>query len=127
MGPPPVKYLPILSDPTEEDSDGDDLYDGQAHYLSAQDFTMPIDPMPLTKTYFPKFGTEEYKSVIESYDLPLPEYDDYSYNHNYYLFSVRLKEAFKKNANTRIANMMSDVNNCSYTYLISDENWLEFC
>ena len=62
---PPIKYLPILSDPTEEDSDGDDLYDGQAHYLSAQDFTMPKDPMPLLKTYFPKFGTEEYKTYDE--------------------------------------------------------------
>lgn len=51
---PPIKYLPILSDPTEEDSDGDDLYDGQAHYLSAQDFTMPKDPYAATENVLPQ-------------------------------------------------------------------------
>lgn len=38
------KYLPILSDPTEEDSDGDELLDGQEQYLATQDFTMPKGP-----------------------------------------------------------------------------------
>ena len=97
---PPIKYLPILSDPTEEDSDGDDLYDGQAHYLSAQDFTMPKDPMPLLKTYFPKFGTEEYKQYTEQ------NYDGVDY---------------------QIKHMMSTVNRCEYTDLVSDEDWLRFC
>ena len=97
---PPIKYLPILSDPTEEDSDGDDLYDGQAHYLSAQDFTMPKDPMPLLKTYFPKFGTEEYKQYTEQ------NYDGVDY---------------------QIKHMMSTVNRCKYTDLVDDENWLKFC
>ena len=96
---PPIKYLPILSDPTEEDSDGDDLYDGQAHYLSAQDFTMPKDPMPLLKTYFPKFGTEEYKQYTEQ------NYDGVDY---------------------QIKHMMT-VNRCEYTDLVSDEDWLRFC
>ena len=93
------KYLPILSDPTEEDSDGDDLYDGQAHYLSAQDFTMLIDPEPLLKTYFPKFGTEEYKQYTEQ------NYDGVEY---------------------QIKHMMSTVNRCEYTDLVSDKDWLEF-
>ena len=97
---PPIKYLPILSDPTEEDSDGDDLYDGQAHYLSAQDFTMPKDPMPLLKTYFPKFGTEEDKQYTEQ------NYDGVDY---------------------QIKHMMSTVNRCEYTDLVSDEDWLRFC
>ena len=97
---PPIKYLPILSDPTEEDSDGDDLYDGQAHYLSAQDLTMPKDPMPLLKTYFPKFGTEEYKQYTEQ------NYDGVDY---------------------QIKHMMSTVNRCEYTDLVSDEDWLRFC
>ena len=97
---PPIKYLPILSDLTEEDSDGDDLYDGQAHYLSAQDFTMPKDPMPLLKTYFPKFGTEEYKQYTEQ------NYDGVDY---------------------QIKHMMSTVNRCEYTDLVSDEDWLRFC
>ena len=91
--------MPILSDLTEEDSDGDDLYDGQAHYLSAQDFTMPIDPEPLLKTYFPKFGTEEYKQYTEQ------NYDGVEY---------------------QIKHMMSTVNRCEYTDLVSDKDWLEF-
>ena len=97
---PPIKYLPILSDPTEEDSDGDDLYDGQAHYLSAQDFTMPKDPEPLKFTYFPKFGTEEY---------------------------IQNTEQKYEGVEHQIKHMMSTVNRCKYTDLVDDENWLKFC
>lgn len=61
---------------------------------------MPIDPEPLTKTYFPKFGTEEYKQYTEQ------NYEGVDY---------------------QIKHMMSTVNRCEYTDLVSDEDWLRFC
>ena len=94
------KYLPILSDPTEEDSDGDELLDGQEQYLATQDFTMPKDPEPLKFTYFPKFGTEEY---------------------------IQNTEQKYEGVEHQIKHMMSTVNRCKYTDLVDDENWLKFC
>ena len=93
------KYLPILSDPTEEDSDGDELLDGQEQYLATQDFTMPKDPKPLKFTYFPKFGTEEY---------------------------IQNTEQKYEGVEHQIKHMMSTVNRCKYTDLVDDENWLKF-
>ena len=93
------KYLPILSDPTEEDSDGDELLDGQEQYLATQDFTMPKDPEPLKFTYFPKFGTEEY---------------------------IQNTEQKYEGVEHQIKHMMSTVNRCKYTDLVDDENWLKF-
>ena len=61
---------------------------------------MPIDPKPLLKTYFPKFGTEEYKQYTEQ------NYEGVDY---------------------QIKHMMSTVNRCKYTDLVSDEDWLRFC
>ena len=97
---PPIKYLPILSDPTEEDSDGDELLDGQEQYLATQDFTMPKDPEPLKFTYFPKFGTEEY---------------------------IQNTEQKYEGVEHQIKHMMSTVDRCKYTDLVDDENWLKFC
>ena len=94
------KYLPILSDPTEEDSDGDELLDGQEQYLATQDFTMPKDPEPLKFTYFPKFGTEEY---------------------------IQNTEQKYEGVEHQIKHMMSTVDRCKYTDLVDDENWLKFC
>ena len=93
------KYLPILSDPTEEDSDGDELLDGQEQYLATQDFTMPKDPEPLKFTYFSKFGTEEY---------------------------IQNTEQKYEGVEHQIKHMMSTVNRCKYTDLVDDENWLKF-
>ena len=94
------KYLPILSDPTEEDSDGDELLDGQEQYLATQEFTMPKDPEPLKFTYFPKFGTEEY---------------------------IQNTEQKYEGVEHQIKHMMSTVDRCKYTDLVDDENWLKFC
>ena len=45
----PVKYLPILSDPTEEDSDGDGLLDGKSLFYNGKPLA-PVDPKPLLYT-----------------------------------------------------------------------------
>lgn len=54
---PPVKYLPILSDPTKEDSDGDGLIDGEPQYykytVNGGEYTKliaPTDPAPMSYT-----------------------------------------------------------------------------
>ena len=93
-------YFVMKSNPTEEDSDGDGLYDGKSHYLTDQQFTMPKDPDPLDKTYFPHFGTEEYKQKTEQ------GYESVEH---------------------QIIHMMNTVNKCKYTDLVTDEDWLKFC
>ena len=61
----PRYYLPILSDPTDEDTDDDGADDN-------------IDPEPLIKARIKPFGTDEYKSeVMQKAEL---KYQG-SYNH----------------------------------------------
>ena len=111
--------MPILSDPTDEDTDDDGADDN-------------IDPEPLIKARIKPFGTDEYKSeVMQKAEL---KYQG-SYNHTWYNdldgvlpYYFNLKKENDYIAKAELDIMMKDVNNCElYLKSVSDENWLRFC
>ena len=128
----PVKYLPILSDPTEEDSDGDGIYDQKTvlydskMVFQSNQYKVLNDPEPLLETFLPDFGTEEYKEKIEAensvpvQDVPILYYGTFGF---YRMYINSLTES----AENKILAMMNDVNNCQCTDLITNDNWIKFC
>ena len=119
-----IKYLPILSDPTDADTDDDGLKDD-------------IDHEPLKKAYIKAFGTDEYQMEIEGKakegkyvrEWYMTPQDLMARNINNY-FNGRSEDLVSKSkiAKAAIDAMMQDVNECEqYLYTISDENWLKFC
>ena len=95
--------MPILSDPTDEDTDDDGADDN-------------IDPEPLIKARIKPFGTDEYKSeVMQKAEL---KYQG-SYNHTWYNdldgvlpYYFNLKKENDYIAKAELDIMMKDVNNC---------------
>ncbi|WP_297961107.1 hypothetical protein [uncultured Ruminococcus sp.] len=117
--PTPRYYLPIHSDPTDEDTDDDGLNDYD-------------DPEPLKKAYIKPFGTDEYKAeVVQKAEL---KYQG-SYNHTWYNildgvlpYYLNIKKENDYIAKAELDIMMTDVNNYGlYLKSVSDENWLSFC
>ena len=108
----------VNTNPITVDTDGDG-------------YTDDIDPEPYDKTIIKEFGSDDYiqsiysrASMFNPYDvnnmdpvLKINPYNSLIYNtlSNVYISGQAIKL------------MMEDVNNCPYTYLVSDENWLKFC
>ena len=114
----PRYYLPILSDPTDEDTDDDGLNDD-------------VDPDRLVMNT-PPFGTDEY---FEEVRQKAAKSFSGTYNRTWYadlggLLPLYINIQRKKDviAKAELDIMMKDVNRyekCLYT--VSDENWLRFC
>ena len=114
----PRYYLPILSDPTDEDTDDDGLNDD-------------VDPDRLVMNT-PPFGTDEY---FEEVRQKAAKSFSGTYNRTWYadlggLLPLYINIQREKDviAKAELDIMMKDVNRyekCLYT--VSDENWLRFC
>jgi len=130
----PRKYLPILSDPTEEDSDGDGildqrmaLYDSQMVFQSSQ-YKSLKDPEPLFETFLPDFGTDEYKEKIETENnVSAPNVPLFPFETVGFYYHQMYKGSLTESAENKISAMMNDVNKCKYTNLITSDNWIKFC
>ena len=139
----PRYYLPILSDPTDEDTDNDGADDN-------------IDPEPLIKAHIKPFGTDEYFTEVKretqkryqskSGSKEKTKIDFYNYDWSSF-YKIRQEQlinasAFNgisdrlediqiqkiENAKISLDIMMKDVNDCElYLKSVSDENWLRFC
>ena len=104
----------VNTNPITVDTDGDG-------------YTDDIDPEPYDKTIIKDFGSYSYLSnvLLEAqnntslYDYSIPTLlGDYAF------YAIHHK---KLEAEYAIDIMMNDVNDCPYTYLVSNENWFKFC
>ncbi len=102
----------VNTNPTSVDTDGDT-------------YTDDVDPEPYDYTMIKDFGSDGYIADIEYQAGELNPMALELTAWPYYIF-YKLKGE-KDVANSAIELMMDDVNNCPYTYLVSDENWLRFC
>lgn len=86
------------------------------------------DPELFTKTKIKNFGTDKYFDEVESeaynQNSILFEYSWYSLIGDMFYDLVKEKTLINK---TSLDIMMQDVNECPYTYLVSDEDWFSFC
>lgn len=109
----PCRFLPILSDPTEKDSDGDKINDS-------------IDPEPFLHNDFMDFGSSEYMvDLIKRFENS--NYYKYVYPyeplHKNPLFDGEPKEYY----DTLVELMIDDLDNSNLHYVVSDYNWNNFC
>ena len=104
----------VNTNPTSVDTDGDT-------------YTDDVDPEPYDYTMIKDFGSYSYLSnvLLEAqnntslYDYSIPTLlGDYAF------YAIHHK---KLEAEYAIDIMMNDVNDCPYTYLVSNENWFKFC
>ena len=70
----PCRFLPILSDPTEKDSDGDGLLDGESQYYNGKNIAPP-DPDKL-KMNGPKNIWKKHIAQIKNNEKWSTEYSD---------------------------------------------------
>ena len=75
----PRHYLPILSDPTEKDSDGDGLLDGESQYYNGKNIAPPDPdklkmngPKNIWKTHIEQIKNDEKWATEYSYDYYKP-------------------------------------------------------
>ena len=105
----------VNTNPTSVDTDGDT-------------YTDDVDPEPYDYTMIKDFGSDGYIADIEYQAGELnpmaSELTAWPYIGDYIFYKLKGE---KDVANSAIELMMDDVNNCPYTYLVSDENWLNFC
>lgn len=105
----------VNTNPTSVDTDGDT-------------YTDDVDPEPYDYTMIKDFGSDGYIADIEYQAGELNpmalELTAWPYIGDYIFYKLKGE---KDVANSAIELMMDDVNNCPYTYLVSDENWLNFC
>ncbi len=101
-----ARILPIISNPCNVDTDGDGYDDD-------------IDPEKFRRTFITPFGTNDYIQDITNYAKN-------KFN-SLNAFEKLLCNNDNKRAEFAIEAMMRDVNECPYTYLVSDEDWLRFC
>ena len=114
----PRCYLPILSDPTDEDTDDD----GQNDDVDPDRLVMNTPPFG-TDEYFEEVRQKSAKSFSETYNRTW--YADLGGLLPLYINIQREKDVIAK---AELDIMMKDVNRyekCLYT--VSDENWLRFC
>nr|MCR5517778.1 hypothetical protein [Lachnospiraceae bacterium] len=142
----------VYSDPNSVDSDGDGIPDGEELKVYLNSITVGSittlvsvvvkgissvfgsdsdgdglsdkkDPNPYEYTYVP-FTSKDYESNVKK--AALDKYNAVKneraiYNH------ISQDQMDKVLAKMQIKIMMKDVNECEYTYLVSDEDWLRFC
>ena len=105
----------VNTNPTSVDTDGDT-------------YTDDVDPEPYDYTMIKDFGSDGYIADIEYQAGELNpmalELTAWPYIGDYIFYKLKGE---KDVANSAIELIMDDVNNCPYTYLVSDENWLNFC
>lgn len=86
------------------------------------------DPELFTKTKIKNFGTNGYFYEVEAEaynrNQDLFNYSWYSFAGDMLFDLIKEKKLISK---ASIDIMMQDVNECPYTYLVSDEDWLSFC
>lgn len=103
------------SSPVEADIDDDGYMDD-------------IDPEPNNFTIIKDFGSANYINDIEIKSIELNP-DALSLTTWPYLGDYIFYETIGKKdiANSAIELMMKDVNECPYTFLVADDEWLNFC
>ena len=113
------KYSCVLCNPNSSPISSD--YDGDG-------FADDIDPEPYDKTFIKDFGSAAYienvKWEAENEASILYDYSISTFLGDYLFYKINHDSMINKN---KLDIMMNDVNNCPYTYLVSDENWLNFC
>lgn len=113
--------LPIFSDPTNKDSDGDGLLDW---VIGSGDKDHIEDPYPLSYNHFFNFGSGEYMADL------INRVDNSDYCKDIYTYdplSDSEEDPPKEYYDTIVNIMMSDINSTVFHELIWDEYWDGFC
>lgn len=115
--------LPIFSDPTKKDSDGDDLLDW---VIGSGDKDHIKDPYPLSYNHFINLGSGEYMvDLIDRFENS--DYYKYVYPYEPLHKNPLVDEEPPKYYDTIVDLMMFDINTSELHDLISLEYWDNFC
>lgn len=119
-----TRVLPIFTDPTSKDSDGDGLLDWVKNSSNKDQIK---DPYPLSYNSFFNFGSDEYIiGLLERLgNVNLSEYD---FDYEIEFPAPPATEAYLQYpCDILVDLMMEDITNSELHELVCDENWDKFC